>query len=282
MTEHAQIKAVADRTVERYGRLDTWAHVAGVALYGMFDDLRPGEFKRVVDTDLIGMAYSAMAALPHLKRDGGAFIGVTSLLAERAVPLLSAYCAAKHGAQGLLESLRLELRYEGAPVSVTNILPSAINTTFFNKARTKMGVKPMGMPPIYQPNTVADAILYAAAHPVRDIVVGGAGKTIVAMQRLSPRFLDWMMTPIGVKAQQTNEPKSADAPNNLFRPVPQYSHVEGDFSNQSMPFSVSDWLDFHPIARRAALVGTAAGIIAMRRKRSAKRNGDPATTDRAA
>ena len=148
VTEHAQIKAVADRTVERYGRLNTWAHVAGVALYGMFDDLRPGEFKRVVDTDLIGMAYSAMAALPHLKRDGGAFIGVTSLLAERAVPLLSAYCAAKHGAQGLLESLRLELRYEGAPVSVTNILPSAINTTFFNKARTKMGVKPMGMPPI--------------------------------------------------------------------------------------------------------------------------------------
>ena len=90
------------------------------------------------------------------------------------------------------------------------------------------------------------------------------------------------MLPIGVKAQQTDEPKSADAPNNLFQPIEQYSHVEGDFSKQSMPFSLSDWLDFHPVALRAAFVGTAAGIIAMRRKRSAKRNGDPATTDRAA
>lgn len=282
VTEYTQVKAVADRTVERYGRIDTWAHVAGVALYGMFDTMKPEEFKQIVDTDLTGMAYGAMAALPHLKQNGGAFIGVSSVLAERAVPLLSAYCAAKHGAQGLLESLRLEMRYEGAPVSVTNILPSAINTTFFNKARTKMGVKPMGMPPIYQPNTVADAILYAAEHPVRDIVVGGAGKAIVAMQRLSPRLLDWGMLPIGVKAQRTDEPKSADAPNNLFRPIEQYSHVEGDFSKQAMPFSVSDWMDFHPVARRVAFVGTAAGIVAMRRLRGGRKGGDAAAPDRAA
>lgn len=270
VTEFAHVKAVADRTVERYGRIDTWAHVAGVALYGMFDQLKPEEFKRVIDTDLIGMAYGAMAALPHLKRDGGAFIGVSSILAARSVPMLSAYCAAKHGAAGLLESLRLELRSEGAPVSVTNILPSSINTTFFNKARTKMGVKPMGMPPIYQPNIAADAILYAAEHPVRDIVVGGAGKSIVAMQRLSPRLLDRLMQPIGIKAQQTDEPKSADAPNNLFLPVTEYSHVEGDFSKQSLPFSLTDWLDFHPIARRAALIGTVAGVVALRRFRAAK------------
>jgi NAD(P)-dependent dehydrogenase (short-subunit alcohol dehydrogenase family) len=282
VTEFAQVKAVADRTVERYGQIDTWAHIAGVALYGMFDELEAEEFKRVVDTDLTGMAYGAMAALPHLKQGGGAFIGVSSVLAARAAPLLSAYSAAKHGAAGLLESLRLEMRYEGAPVSVTNILPSAINTTFFNKARTKMGVKPMGMPPIYQPNTVADAILYAAEHPVRDIVVGGAGKAIVAMQRLSPRLLDWGMLPIGVKAQQTDEPKSAAAPNNLFRPIEQYSRVKGDFGTQSMPFSVSDWLDFHPVARRVAFVGTAAGIIAVRRMRSGKQSGDTATTDKAA
>jgi NAD(P)-dependent dehydrogenase (short-subunit alcohol dehydrogenase family) len=282
VTEYAQMEAVAERTVQRYGRIDTWAHVAGVALYGLFDELQPEEFKRVVDTDLTGMAYGAMAALPHLKRDGGAFIGVSSVLAARSAPLLSAYSAAKHGAAGLLESLRLEMRYEGAPVSVTNILPSAINTTFFNKARTKMGVKPMGMPPIYQPGIVADAILYAAEHPVRDIVVGGAGKAIVAMQRLSPRLLDWGMLPIGVKAQQTDEPKSADAPNNLFRPIEHYSHVEGDFGTQSMPFSVTGWLDFHPIARRAAFLGTAAGIIAIRRMRPGKKNRDSVTTDKAA
>lgn len=277
VTEFAQMEALAHRTVERYGRLDTWAHLASVALYGMFDQLAPEEFKRVIDTDLTGMAYGAMAALPHLKRDGGAFVGVTSVLAARSVPMLGAYSAAKHGAAGLLESLRLELRHEGAPVSVTNILPSSINTTFFNKARTKMDVKPMGMPPIYQPNIVADAILYAAEHPVRDIVVGGAGKALVAMQRLSPRLLDWGMLPIAVRAQRTDEPKSADAPDNLFAPVEGYSRVEGDFGKQSMPFSVSDWLDFHPVARRAALVGTVAGAIALRRMRGAKKNGEVAT-----
>lgn len=272
VTAFEQVEAVADRTVARYGRIDTWAHVAGVALYGMFDALKPEEFKRVIDTDLTGMAYGAMAALPHLKRDGGAFIGVSSVLAARSVPMLSAYCAAKHGAAGLLESLRLELRDQGAPVSVTNILPASINTTFFNKARTKMGVKPMGVPPIYQPNIVADAILYAAEHPVRDIVAGGAGKMIVAMQRLSPRLLDRLMRPIAIPAQQTDEPKSADAPNNLFTPVEGYSHVQGDFDKQSMPFSLADWIDFHPVARRAALVGTVAGAVALRRFRSGRKD----------
>jgi hypothetical protein len=102
------------------------------------------------------------------------------------------------------------------------------------------------------------------------------------MQRLSPRLLDWGMLPIGVKAQQTDEPKSAAAPNNLFRPIEQYSRVKGDFGTQSMPFSVSDWLDFHPVARRVAFVGTAAGIIAVRRMRSGKQSGDTATTDKAA
>jgi NAD(P)-dependent dehydrogenase (short-subunit alcohol dehydrogenase family) len=282
VTEFAQVKGVADRTVERYGRIDTWAHVASVALYGMFDELEPEEFKRVIDTDVTGMAYGAMAALPYLKRDGGAFIGVSSIVAARAIPMLSAYSAGKHGAAGLLEALRLELRHEGAPVSVTNILPSSINTPFFNKARTKMGVKPMGLPPIYQPNIVADAILYAAEHPVRDIVVGGAGKMIVAMQRLSPRMLDWMLQPIAIKAQQTDEPKSADAPNNLFEPVHDYSRTEGDFSKQSMPFSVSDWLDFHPVARRVALVGTVAGVVAARRLRTGKKNGDDEVSRKAA
>ncbi len=271
-TIFAEVQSVAERTARQFGRLDTWAHVAGVALYGLFDDLTPDEFKRVIETDLIGVAYGAMAALPHLKRDGGAFIGVSSVLAARSVPLLSAYCAAKHGVAGLLESLRMEMRYEHVPVSVTNIMPSSINTTFFNKAKTKMGVKPMGMPPIYEPHLVAEAICYAAEHPVRDLIVGDAGKQIVALQRLSPRLMDRLMVPAAVKAQQTDEPKSADAPNNLFTPITGYERVEGDFGNQSLPFSITDWLDRHPAVRRSALLGGALGVVALATARNTRRD----------
>lgn len=269
-TEFAQVRGVAEAAVARFGRLDTWAHVASVALYGLFDELKPEEFKRVIDTNLTGVAYGAMAALPHLKRDGGAFIGVSSVLGERSVPMLSAYSAAKHGVVGLLESLRMEMAYEKAPVSVTAILPGSINTPFFNKAKTKMGVKPMGMPPIYPPELVAAAILYAAAHPVRDLVVGDAAKMIIGMQRLSPRLLDRLLAPVAVPAQQTNERKSADAPNNLFAPVRGYERVEGDFADVTVPFSITDWLDRHPAARRGALVG-ALGVFALLRSRGGKR-----------
>ena len=269
-TDFAQVRGVAEMAMERFGRLDTWAHIASVALYGLFDTLEPAEFKRVIDTDLTGVAYGAMAALPHLKRQGGALIGVSSVLGERAVPMLSAYCAAKHGVVGLLESLRMEMAYEQAPVSVTAILPGAIKTTFFNKAKTKMGVKPMGTPPIYPPELVAQAILYAATHPVRDLVVGDAAKVIIGLQRLSPRLTDRLLAPVAVPAQQTDEPKAADAPNNLFAPVHGYARVEGDFADLTVPFSVTDWLDRHPAARRTALVG-ALGAFALLRARGGRR-----------
>ena len=273
VTEFAQVKAVADRAVERYGRIDTWAHVAAVAIYETFEQTAPEEFQQVIQTDLVGQAYGAMAALPHLRHEErGSLIHVSSVEAKRALPFHSSYAAAKHGIDGFVEALRMELKHEHVPINVAQILPSSINTPFFDKARTRLGVKPMGLPPLYQPGIVADAILYAAEHPVRDLVVGGAGKMIVASQRLSPRLVDALLGRIGFTMQQTDEPKSANAPNNVDQPIEGYSRVEGDFSKQAMPFSIADWLDFHPVARRAAFVGTAAGIIAVRRIRSGKKN----------
>ncbi len=270
VTIFEHVRAVAEQTVERYGRLDTWAHVAGVAAYGLFDELTPEEFKRVIDTDCIGLAYGAMAALPYLKANGGAFIGVTSIAGARALPLLSAYSAAKHAGVGLLEALRLELKHEGAPVSVTNILPSSMNTPFFNNALSKIGVKPKGVPPIYQPYVAADAILYAAEHPVRDIVVGGAGKMLVGMQRVSPRLMDTLLGPVAVPLQKTTEEQAPDAPNSLFAPERTDSRVEGDFAKESLPYSLSDWLEFHPLVRRAALAGAAVSVATVRALRAGK------------
>ncbi|MBF2006685.1 MAG: SDR family oxidoreductase [Chlorogloeopsis fritschii C42_A2020_084] len=238
VTVFEQVKAIADRAVEQYGRLDTWVHNAAVELYAAFEVTTPEEFKRVIDVNLMGQVYGAMAALPHLKREGrGALIHVTSVEARRSLPLQSAYAASKHGVDGFLESLRVELMHEKLPISVTNIMPASINTPLFNKARTKLGVKPMGVPPVYQPSLVAKAIVEVAERPKRDVVVGDAGKAILAAQRISPSAVDAYMVRTAFSGQRTNEPKSETAPDNLYEPIQGYDKIEGDFSEQARSWS---------------------------------------------
>jgi NAD(P)-dependent dehydrogenase (short-subunit alcohol dehydrogenase family) len=121
-----QVKAIADRTVEVYGRLDTWVHCPAIAVYAPFDQTKPEEFQRVIDVGLMGQVYGAMAALPHLKREGrGALIHISSVLGRRSFPLQSSYCTAKHGMEGFIEALRVELRHERIPISVTSVKPAA-------------------------------------------------------------------------------------------------------------------------------------------------------------
>jgi NAD(P)-dependent dehydrogenase (short-subunit alcohol dehydrogenase family) len=269
VTNFDQVAAVADRAAEAYGRLDTWVHLSAVSIFAPFDRTAPEEFRRVVDTDLMGQAYGAMAALPHIKREGqGALVHVTSVVARRAVPLQGAYCAAKHGVDGFLETLRVELKREGWPVGVTNVMPAAINTPFFDKARTRLGVKPKGLPPTYAPGVVADAILYAAEKAPRDIVAGGAGKGLILGQRLSPRLMDAVMLRGGFESQMTDEPKSADDPDGLFEPMQGQNRTDGDFGNQTLRRSLITWFDTHPTIKRGALAGAALGTAALLRARS--------------
>jgi NAD(P)-dependent dehydrogenase (short-subunit alcohol dehydrogenase family) len=234
VSDFNQVKAIADQAISEYGRIDTWVHNAAVELYASFEQTTPEEFKRLIDVNLMGQVHGAMAALPHLKREGrGALIHVSSIEARRSLPLQSAYAAAKHGIDGFLEALRVELQHEKLPISVTNVMPASINTPIFTKARTKLGVKPQGVPPIYQPSLVSDAILGVAEHPKRDVVVGGAGKMILLAQRISPGLVDAYMVLTAFKGQRTNEPKAADAPDNLFEPLPGYNTIQGDFSDQA-------------------------------------------------
>ena len=269
VAEFDQVKAVAHRAAEEYGRIDTWVHLASVSLFAPFDKIDPEEFKRVVDVDLMGQIYGAMAALPHLKREGrGALIHVSSVLGKRSVPLQSAYCSSKHGVDGFVESLRVELKREGWPIGVTNVMPASINTPLFDKSRTKLGYKPMSLPPIYPPSTVADAILYAAERAPRDLIVGGAGKGMLLTQRLSPRLMDAFMLHAGFRWQQTDEPKPEGAPDYLFGPVEDDERVEGDLGGWSLSRSLSTWLDTHPAAKRGAAVGVAlVALAALRAKR---------------
>jgi short-subunit dehydrogenase len=267
VAEFEQVKAVTDRAVEEYGSLDTWVHLSGVGLYATFDQTESEEFKRIINVNLMGQVYGTMVALPHLKREGrGALIHISSVEAKRSAPYHSAYAASKHGIDGFLESLRVELKREGWPIGVTNVMPAAINTPFFSSSRTKLGVKPMGVPPIYQPNTVADVILYAAEHPTREIVAGGAGKAMLLTQRISPRLMDRLMLHTGFGSQKTDEPKHEDDPHNLFKAIDD-DRIEGDFSDRSHSRSLHNWLETHPLVRRAVLAGIALGTAKLLRTR---------------
>jgi NAD(P)-dependent dehydrogenase (short-subunit alcohol dehydrogenase family) len=267
VTDFEQVKAVANAAVEKYGRLDTWVHLAAVGLFATFEQTTPEEFARVIDVNLMGQVYGAMAALPHLKREGrGALIHISSVEAKRSFPFHSAYGASKHGIDGFLEALRVELKHEGWPISVTQVMPATINTPFFDKGRTKLGVKPMGVPPIYEPETVANVILYAAENPARDLVSGGAAQALIINQRLSPRMLDTVLaTRAGFSPQLTDEPRSKDDPDNLYAPIEGHDTARNDF--RALSRSLYNWLEMHPTVRRGAAVGTALELLGALRKR---------------
>ena len=268
VTDFEQVKAVADRAVEEYGRLDTWVHLAAVGLFATFEQTTPEEFERVIDVNLMGQVYGAMAALPHLKREGrGAMIHISSVEAKRSFPFHSAYGASKHGIDGFLEALRVELKHEGWPISVTQVMPGTINTPFFDKGRTKLGVKPVGIPPIYEPETVANIILYAAENPARDLVSGGAAQMMIINQRLSPRMVDAVLTTrAGFSPQMTEEPRSEEDPDNLYSPIQGHDTAKNGF--RAFSRSLYNWLETHPTARRGAAAGVALGLLAALRRRS--------------
>jgi NAD(P)-dependent dehydrogenase (short-subunit alcohol dehydrogenase family) len=267
-SEFEQVEAVAERAVEEYGRLDTWVHLAAVGLFATFEETTPEEFARVIDVNLMGQVYGAMAALPHIKREGrGALIHISSVEAKRSFPFHSAYGASKHGIDGFLEALRVELKHDGWPIGVTQVMPGTINTPFFDKGRSKLGVKAVGVPPIYEPETVANIILYAAEHPARDLVSGGAAQALILGQRLSPRLLDAVLaTRAGFAPQKTEEPRSEDDSDNLYRPIEGHDTARNGF--RALSRSLYNWLQTHPTARRGAIAGTALGLLAALRGRS--------------
>src|SRR5687767_6138600 len=168
VAEFPQVAALAENVVDQFGRIDTWAHFSATTIYAPFQQTSAEEFEQVIRVNLLGQAHGAMVALPALRAaGGGALIFISSIQAEVELPYHSAYAASKHGLNGLVDALRLELAHEGSSISLTTVMPTAVNTPFFSNARTKLGVKPKPAGPIYQPEHVADAVLYAAEHPVR-------------------------------------------------------------------------------------------------------------------
>ena len=268
VAEYDQVERLGARAVERFGRIDTWVNDAAVSIYATVEALTPEEMERLVRVNLLGQMFGSKVAVSHMKpRRSGTIVNIGSALSERAIPLQSAYVATKHGVQGFSEALRLELQHEDAGIDVVVILPSSINTPLFNFARSKLGVKPMPVPPVYEPRVVAQAICHAAQHGGREIVAGGWGKLLITAQRLSPSLLDRYMVQDGrsIKQQETSEPD--DRRDNLFEPSTGPGSTTGDFGEGSKSSSIyTSLFELHPNAKRIAFgAAVLTALTAVRR-----------------
>jgi len=193
VADRGQVDAVARAAVERFGRIDTWANVAGLAIYGRLDEVRDEDSRRLFDINFWGVVYGSLVALPHLKKQGGALINVGSEVSEAVVPILGMYSASKHAVKGFTDALRLEIeRVDKAPVSVTLIQPTAVDTPFDEHARNYMDQEADLPSPMIDPQQVADAILSAAVKPARDVKVGMMAKMNTFMSKNLPGIADRM------------------------------------------------------------------------------------------
>jgi short-subunit dehydrogenase len=268
VAEHEQVQRLAQRAIQRFGRIDTWVNNAAVSIYATVEQMEPEEMERLIRVNLLGQMYGSRAAIPHMRHQGGGtIVNVGSALSERAIPLQAAYVASKHGIQGFSEALRLELAHEETGIEVVLVLPSSMNTPLFNFARSKMGVQPMPVPPVYEPGVVAEAICHAAEHGGREIVVGGWGKLLTVGQWLSPSLLDRYMLQ-GARAwkqQKTNRPD--DARDNLFEASTGAGSTTGEFGEGSKSISLyTTYLELHPERKRVAMAALLVGFLALVRR----------------
>jgi len=196
-----------------------------------------------MDVNFMGQVHCAKAALPYLRQTGGTLISIGSALSDRGVPLQGAYCASKHALKGWLDSLRTELQKEERPVQVVLVKPSSINTPLFHKAKTLMGVEPQPIPPIYEPEFAAEAILRAAENPQRDVYIGGAGKLLSVAERISPKMVDKHQLWFGFETQKTPWPRASGQASNLHFPLKNDGGVHGEFSPQTAKHSIFQTLE---------------------------------------
>jgi short-subunit dehydrogenase len=188
------VERIGDTAAREFGGVDTWINNAGVSIYGKLTDVPMADKRRLFDVNFWGVVNGCRTAVRLMRDRGGTIVNLGSEVSDRAIPLQGIYSASKHAVKGYTDALRMELEHDGLPISVTLIKPSAINTMYPEHARNYLEEGVPALPaPIYAPEVVAEAILHCAEKPVRDIIVGGAGKAQVALSYLAPRLADRFM-----------------------------------------------------------------------------------------
>jgi NAD(P)-dependent dehydrogenase (short-subunit alcohol dehydrogenase family) len=268
-----EVQAAADRAEAELGPIDVWVNDAMSSIFAPVREIEPDELRRVTEVTYLGQAYGAMAALKHmLPRDRGTIVQVGSALAYRGIPLQAAYCAAKHAARGFTDSLRTELMHEGRNVRVISVHLPGLNTTQFEMVRLRMPRRPRPVPPVYQPEVAARAIVWAAQHPRRrELWVGGSTVLTIVGNRLAPWLADRYLARTGYDSQQTDQPAGAERLHNDYvdAPLPGDHGSHGTFDDEATARSPLLWLAEHRRALAAAGAGAAAaaaGAAALARR----------------
>ncbi|MGI4757576.1 MAG: SDR family oxidoreductase [Janthinobacterium lividum] len=196
VSKREDIERLAETVLQQFGGFDTWVNNAGLGLWGRLEQVSDEDHRQLFDINFWGVVYGSTTALKTLKKRGGALINLGSVASDFAFPIQGMYSTTKHAIKGFTDTLRRELHDEDAPVSVTLIQPAAIGTPFAEHAKNYTGITPKLPPPLYAPESVAKAILYAAEHPRRALHVGGAGKVMGIFSRLTPKLVDATSTPM--------------------------------------------------------------------------------------
>jgi NAD(P)-dependent dehydrogenase (short-subunit alcohol dehydrogenase family) len=237
------IEQAAEAVEREFGPIDIWINNAMVSVFSPVKDMSPKEYKRVTEVTYLGVVYGTLAALRRmLPRDCGVIVQVGSALAYRGIPLQSAYCAAKHAIQGFHDSLRSELIHDNSNVRVTMVQLPAMNTPQFSWVKSRMPRKPQPVPPIYQPEIGADAVLFVAHSDRREMYVGYPTVEAILGDKIAPGLGDWYLARNGYDAQQTDEPVEPDRRDNLWEPVPGDHGAHGAFGDCASAFSPQLWM----------------------------------------
>ena len=253
------VEAAAEAVEKRFGPIGIWVNNAMTTVFSPLREITPEEFKRATEVTYLGTVYGTMAALKRMyTRNRGCIVQVGSALAYRSIPLQSPYCGAKHAIRGFTDSLRSELIHDRSNIHLTMVQMPALNTPQFSWCKTTLPRHPQPVPPIFQPEVAAEAIVWAAHHKRREIYVGAPTILAIEGNKIAPGWLDHYLARTCYDGQQTDQPVGRDRPNNLFDPVSGDAGAHGIFDDRSHASSAQLWQTTHRGWLAAAGVGVAA------------------------
>jgi NAD(P)-dependent dehydrogenase (short-subunit alcohol dehydrogenase family) len=255
VTQPEAVDLAAERVERELGPIDVWVNDAMATVFAPFAEVEPAEYRRASEVTYFGCVWGTRAALRRMvPRDRGVVVQVGSALAFRGIPLQAPYCGAKHAIEGFSESVRAELLHDRSAVRISMVHLPALNTPQFEIGRTKLSRHPQPVPPIYQPEVAAEAIVWISEHRRRQLYVGAPTLMTVLGNRIAPWLGDLYLARTGYEAQQTDEPVDPERPDNLFEPVPGDHGTHGRFGEGARTRSPTTWVSRH----RGMLAGLAA------------------------
>lgn len=263
----AQVAHIVDVAVEAFGGFDTWVNNAGVVVFSDLRKLPTEDHQRLFQTNYFGVVFGSLAAVNHMRDrpNGGTIINIASINADVPVPILGAYSATKAAIAAYSEVLRMELREQDIPVAVSVIKPSGIATPISEHGLSHMEDRGKIMPPLYDPEVVAQTILTAAQRPVRNVTVGGTGWLGAIARDIAPNIADRAVGWLLPRVLSTGEPK---LPNSNLHSAGQDGQVYLGGERQGLRDSPYTRARLHPGVAVGAAVGLVALFTMARRRRS--------------